>query len=92
MILTTMDQDRLAQLLAAEQRQGRLTLTPPPARSALIAALLSQRQGGPNGLLGSLGSLGQEFLEAMKRSKKKKPQVLTVPQPAPTTLGPERSR
>ena len=85
MLLTTMNQDHLARLLAAEKRKGQLgiALTPLPSRSALVAALLSQSQGlsGPDAFLGGIEPLGLDIIEAMrKKRKKKRPQVLTVPQ------------
>ncbi len=90
MILRTPNQELMARLLAAEERKGKLALTPSRARSALVGALLSQNYGlsGLDALPGGIESFGLDFLEALRKKRKKKPQVLTLPQPAPTTLGP----
>ena len=73
MILTTMDQARLAQLLAAQQRQRGLALVASPARSAIVAALLSQSPSRPDAFLEGINALGEGFAEGIKKRKKKKP-------------------
>ena len=80
MILTTMNQARLAQLLAAQQRQRGLALAAPPPRSAIVAGLLSQSQSRPDAFMEGINSAGESIAGAIKKRKKKKPVRNAIPQ------------
>ena len=81
MLLTTMDQDRLARLLAEEEQRKRgLTLAPSAPRSALVAALLAQSAVETGaGAVAGLQPLAEEIAEGIKK-RKKKPVLKEIPQ------------